>query len=71
MTNYDLPTDSTKYVHHIVWTGRIGNKGKSTSFYDTGKDKKLARHLVRFFFKTEQDVSQVHDQIIEFWSATV
>ena len=56
MINYDLPTDSTEYVHRIGRTGRIGNKGRSTSFYDTERDEKLARHLVRFL----SEVSQFH-----------
>lgn len=32
--NYDLPKEIDDYVHRIGRTGRVGNKGKSTSFYD-------------------------------------
>mmetsp|Transcript_38173 Transcript_38173/g.88261 ORF Transcript_38173/g.88261 Transcript_38173/m.88261 type:complete len:573 (-) Transcript_38173:57-1775(-) len=30
--NYDLPSDGDSYVHRIGRTGRIGNKGRATSF---------------------------------------
>ena len=45
--NFDLPQDSEEYVHRIGRTGRIGNKGKATSFFQPGKDEKLARSLVK------------------------
>ena len=32
--NYDLPKSIDEYVHRIGRTGRVGNKGKSTSFFD-------------------------------------
>lgn len=32
--NYDLPKEIDDYVHRIGRTGRVGNKGKATSFYD-------------------------------------
>lgn len=34
MINYDLPKDIDEYVHRIGRTGRVGNRGISTSFYD-------------------------------------
>lgn len=45
--NYDLPQDIDEYVHRIGRTGRIGNQGKATSFYEQGRDEKLARSLVK------------------------
>ena len=45
--NYDLPQDIEEYVHRIGRTGRIGNKGKATSFFQPGKDERLARSLVK------------------------
>ena len=45
--NYDLPKDVDEYVHRIGRTGRIGNKGQATSFFELGKDDKLARSLVK------------------------
>lgn len=32
--NYDLPESIDEYVHRIGRTGRVGNVGKSTSFFD-------------------------------------
>lgn len=32
--NYDMPKDIDEYVHRIGRTGRLGNEGKATSFYD-------------------------------------
>lgn len=32
--NFDLPKDVDEYVHRIGRTGRVGNRGKATSFYD-------------------------------------
>lgn len=32
--NYDLPEDIDEYVHRIGRTGRIGNQGRATSFFD-------------------------------------
>ena len=35
--NYDLPKEIEDYVHRIGRSGRVGNKGKSTSFFDPEK----------------------------------
>lgn len=32
--NFDMPKDIDEYVHRIGRTGRLGNEGKATSFYD-------------------------------------
>lgn len=45
--NFDLPQDIEEYVHRIGRTGRIGNKGRATSFFQPGKDERLARSLVK------------------------
>ena len=45
--NFDLPSDVDEYVHRIGRTGRIGNQGKATAFFDRTKDQKLARGLVK------------------------
>merc|ERR1719147_617079 len=36
--NYDMPDDVDEYVHRIGRTGRMGNTGKATSFYDAEQD---------------------------------
>ena len=44
--NYDLPSGIDEYVHRIGRTGRCGNLGKATSFFDPDRDRDLARSLV-------------------------
>jgi ATP-dependent RNA helicase DDX3X len=36
VVNYDLPDDIDEYVHRIGRTGRVGNRGLATSFYNAG-----------------------------------
>ncbi|KAL9977605.1 hypothetical protein ACROYT_G015028 [Oculina patagonica] len=43
MINFDLPQDIEEYVHRIGRTGRIGNKGRATSFFQPGKDESPQR----------------------------
>ena len=45
--NYDLPSSIDEYVHRIGRTGRLGNKGKATAFFQVDKDSSLARSLVK------------------------
>lgn len=47
MINYDMPQQIEEYVHRIGRTGRIGNQGRATAFFERGKDDKLARSLVK------------------------
>merc|ERR1712142_355083 len=44
--NYDMPNDVDEYVHRIGRTGRLGNLGKATSFYDAEQDADVAGPLV-------------------------
>lgn len=44
--NYDLPSTVDEYVHRIGRTGRVGNRGKATSFYDPNQDSAIADQLV-------------------------
>ncbi len=54
--NYDLPNTIDEYVHRIGRTGRIGNSGKATSFYDDEKDGSLARDLLKVLSDSQQEV---------------
>jgi len=45
--NYDMPSSIEDYVHRIGRTGRCGNIGRATSFFDAATDFQLARPLVR------------------------
>lgn len=45
--NYDMPDSIEDYVHRIGRTGRCGNTGRATSFFDPQTDQELARPLVQ------------------------
>ncbi|XP_023225362.1 ATP-dependent RNA helicase vasa-like isoform X2 [Centruroides sculpturatus] len=53
--NYDLPKTIQEYVHRIGRTGRVGNLGKATSFFDPDVDSPLAADLVKIL----QDSMQI------------
>lgn len=65
MINYDLPQDIDEYVHRIGRTGRIGNKGKATSFFQPDRDEKLARSLVKVLSQAYQEVPEWLEQVAE------
>lgn len=44
--NYDMPKDVDEYVHRIGRTGRLGNRGRSTTFYDPSKDAALVPQFI-------------------------
>lgn len=54
--NYDLPKEIDEYIHRIGRTGRVGNKGKATSFFDPRYDEKLQGDLVRILTQAGQEV---------------
>lgn len=54
--NFDLPQSIDEYVHRIGRTGRVGNKGKATSFYDPNDDRNLAKDLVKILEQAGQEV---------------
>ncbi|RWS31594.1 ATP-dependent RNA helicase vasa: isoform A-like protein [Leptotrombidium deliense] len=56
--NYDLPKEIDDYVHRIGRTGRVGNVGKSTSFYDPSVDRPLAKSLVKILQGAQQQVPE-------------
>jgi len=54
--NYDLPKSIDEYVHRIGRTGRVGNLGKATSFYDSSSDQELARSLKKILIDAQQPI---------------
>lgn len=54
--NFDLPKSIDEYVHRIGRTGRVGNRGKATSFFDETQDKEIAPALVRILKQADQNV---------------
>lgn len=53
--NFDLPTDIEEYVHRIGRTGRVGNLGLATSFFNE-KNRNMAVDLVELLTETNQDL---------------
>ena len=54
MVNYDLPKSIDEYVHRIGRTGRLGNTGFATSFFDAKVDTGLAGPLVGVLTNSQQ-----------------
>ncbi|KZC05005.1 ATP-dependent RNA helicase vasa, isoform A, partial [Dufourea novaeangliae] len=54
--NYDLPKGIDEYVHRIGRTGRVGNRGRATSFFDSEEDGPLRDDLVRILKQASQPV---------------
>ncbi|KAE9390460.1 P-loop containing nucleoside triphosphate hydrolase protein [Gymnopus androsaceus JB14] len=55
VVNYDLPSDIDDYVHRIGRTGRAGNTGVSTAFYNKG-NKNIIKDLVELLREANQEI---------------
>ena len=55
VVNYDLPTDIDDYVHRIGHTGRAGNTGMSTAFFNRG-NRGIVRDLLDLLKEANQEV---------------
>ncbi|KAJ1306622.1 hypothetical protein OPQ81_007619 [Rhizoctonia solani] len=55
VVNYDLPSDIDDYVHRIGRTGRAGNVGTSTAFFNRG-NKNIVRELIVLLREANQEV---------------
>lgn len=53
--NFDLPSDVEEYVHRIGRTGRMGNLGVATSFFND-KNRNICADLVELLIETKQNV---------------
>lgn len=53
--NFDLPSDVEEYVHRIGRTGRMGNLGVATSFFNE-KNRNISADLLQLLIETKQDV---------------
>uniref|UniRef100_A0A1A9X289 RNA helicase n=1 Tax=Glossina brevipalpis TaxID=37001 RepID=A0A1A9X289_9MUSC len=58
VVNYDMPSCIDEYVHRIGRTGRVGNSGKASSFFDPQRDAAIAGDLVKILEGAEQEVPQ-------------
>ena len=53
--NFDLPSDIEEYVHRIGRTGRMGNLGLATSFFND-KNRNLTKDLVELIVESSQEL---------------
>jgi len=53
--NFDMPSDVEEYVHRIGRTGRMGNLGLATSFFNE-KNRNLVKDLVELIVEANQDL---------------
>ena len=53
--NFDLPSDIEEYVHRIGRTGRMGNLGLATSFFNE-KNRNLTKDLVELILESSQEL---------------
>ncbi|XP_035145830.3 ATP-dependent RNA helicase DDX3X isoform X1 [Callithrix jacchus] len=53
--NFDLPSDIEEYVHRIGRTGRVGNLGLATSFFNE-KNVNIAKDLLDLLVEAKQEV---------------
>lgn len=54
--NYNLPKKIDDYVHRIGRTGRVGNRGKATSFFEPEEDHLIAPDLKKILDDAGQPV---------------
>jgi len=56
VVNMEMPKEIDEYVHRIGRTGRCGNKGKATSFYNEERDNEIKAQLVQILAGAQQEV---------------
>ncbi|KAF8141925.1 P-loop containing nucleoside triphosphate hydrolase protein [Boletus edulis] len=61
--NYDLPSDIDDYVHRIGRTGRAGNTGVSTAFFNRG-NKNIVRDLMELLREANQEIPSWLESVI-------
>lgn len=55
VVNFDLPSDKEEYVHRIGRTGRVGNLGLATSFFND-KNRNICCDLLELLSETRQEI---------------
>ncbi|KAG8862093.1 DEAD-box ATP-dependent RNA helicase [Tulasnella sp. 330] len=57
VVNYDLPGDIDDYVHRIGRTGRAGNTGVSTAFFNRS-NKNIVKELIELLREANQEIPE-------------
>ena len=55
VVNFDMPSDIEEYVHRIGRTGRVGNLGLATSFFND-RNRNICRDLLELLAETKQEI---------------
>ena len=55
VVNFDLPSDIEEYVHRIGRTGRVGNLGLATSFFND-RNRNICHDLLGLLAETKQEI---------------
>ncbi|KAK9463598.1 DEAD-box ATP-dependent RNA helicase [Lipomyces oligophaga] len=63
VVNYDLPSDIDDYVHRIGRTGRAGNTGLATAFFNRS-NKGVVRELIDILREANQEVPQFLEDVL-------
>lgn len=61
--NFDLPSDVEEYVHRIGRTGRMGNLGVATSFFNE-KNRNICADLMELLIETKQKIPEFLEDIM-------
>lgn len=62
VVNFDMPADIEEYVHRIGRTGRVGNLGLATSFFND-RNRNLCNDLMELLLETVQEVPSWMDSM--------
>ena len=55
-----MPSDVEEYVHRIGRTGRMGNLGLATSFFNE-KNRNLTKDLVELIVESNQELPGIYE----------
>ncbi|XP_015037549.1 ATP-dependent RNA helicase bel isoform X1 [Drosophila pseudoobscura] len=61
--NFDLPSDVEEYVHRIGRTGRMGNLGVATSFFNE-KNRNICSDLLELLIETKQEIPNFLEDLL-------
>jgi ATP-dependent RNA helicase DDX3X len=56
VVNFDLPSDIDDYVHRIGRTGRAGNTGKATAFFNNNRDRNILKDIYEILEEAKQEI---------------
>ena len=67
--NFDLPSEVDEYVHRIGRTGRAGNTGWATAFFNE-RNMKIAPDLIEILTEAKQIIPAKLRDIARMWQVS-